>query len=358
MNTKYRVPSMAEIENIEPNGFKVVSTFSGGGGSCLGYRMAGFEVVWANEFVEEAQKTYRANHKDTFLNTQDIRTVSAKQIMSEAKIEKGQIDLFDGSPPCSAFSTAGKREKIWGKEKAYSDTVQRVDDLFFEYTRLLYELQPKTFIAENVSGLVKGKARGYFKEILKRMEESGYVVSARLINAKNLGVPQSRERIIFYGIRKDLNAIPEFPKPQRQIITLKDALEGVENDEEEVKALLEEIEKHNYGKVLKKLPKNPKKAIKGSKIMNGSYFNLSRESFYEPCSTICQANGRHSASGNCHPTEDRKFTIAEVKRIMSVPDDFILTGSYTEQWERLGRMVPPVMMKHIAESVAETLKTL
>lgn len=297
MRTKYKVPTMAEIEKIEPNGFNVVSTFAGGGGSCLGYRMAGFKVVWANELIEEAQNTYRANNKSTFLNTQDIRDVTAKQILNEAKLSKGEIDLFDGSPPCASFSTAGSRERSWGKEKHYSGIIQRVDDLFFEYIRLLNDLQPKTFIAENVSGLVKGKAKGYFKEIIKGMEASGYVVSARLVNAKYLGVPQSRERIIFHGVRKDLGVEPSFPKPQKPIFTLKDALEGVENDENEIKALCEQVERYRYGKVLKKMPKNPKKPLKGSNLMDGSYFNLSRESFYHPCSTICQRNGNRSASG-------------------------------------------------------------
>ena len=109
--------------------------------------------------------------------------------------------------------------------------------------------------------------------------------------------------------------------------------------------------KYKWGEVIKRIPKNPKKAIQGSSIMNGSYFNLVRESMYQPCSTICQMNGNASAAGNCHPLEDRKFTIAELKRITSIPDDFILTGTYEDQWERLGRMVPPVMMKNISEHV-------
>ena len=102
---------MKEIWSLPWNGYNVVSTFSGGGGSCLGYEMAGYHVVWANEFIPEAQKTYRLNHPNTFLNTHDIRTVTAEQIIKETNIPKGEIDLFDGSPPCCAFSTSGKREK-------------------------------------------------------------------------------------------------------------------------------------------------------------------------------------------------------------------------------------------------------
>lgn len=355
MSGDYKVPSMKEIENIPWNGFNVVSTFSGGGGSCLGYRMAGYRVLYANEFIEEARNTYKANHPNSYLDGRDIRTISGDDILNIINLEKGEIDLLDGSPPCCAFSTAGSREKGWGKVRAYSDSAQRVDDLFFEYTRLIRELQPKTFVAENVSGLVKGTAKGYFINIIKEMKSCGYDVSARLLNAKYLGVPQSRERIIFVGVRNDLiekyHVKPIHPTPINNIITLKDAFKGVVNDENEVRQLTEDIKKYKVYQVMQKLPKNPKKAIKGSSVMNGSWFNLSRESMYRPCSTICQMNGQMGAAGNIHPLYDRKFTIAELKRITSVPDDFVLTGTYAQQWERLGRMVPPVMMKSIAETV-------
>lgn len=343
---------MTEIEKIPWNGKNVVSTFSGGGGSCLGYRMAGYKVVYANEFVEEAQKTYRANNPNCYLDTRDIRTVMPEDILRKTGLSYGEIDLFDGSPPCCAFSTAGKREAGWGEERAYSDgKVQRVDDLFFEYTRLLKGLQPKTFIAENVSGLMKGTARGYFNNIMKELRDCGYIVRASLLNAMWLGVPQNRQRVIFMGVRKDLHLNPVYPKPFDYYIPLKVALDGVENDEKELAYKYEEMNHYKVGEVLRKIPKNPKKATPGSKVMNGSWFNLIRESMYQPSSTICQSNGMIGRSGNCHPFEDRKFTIPELKRITSIPDDFILTGDYEQQWERLARMVPPVMMKQIAESV-------
>lgn len=359
MSGNYKVPSMKEIEAIPWNGFNVVSTFSGGGGSCLGYRMAGYKVLYANEFIEEARNTYKANCPNTYLDGRDIRVITGKDILNIIGMKKGEIDLFDGSPPCSAFSTAGSREHGWGKVKNYSDSKQRVDDLFFEYTRLLKELQPKVFVAENVSGLVKGTAKGYFKLILQEMKSCGYEVSARLLNAKYLGVPQSRERIIFIGVRKDLsekyNLIPIHPKPLKNIIILGEALKDINNDYKEIEKNINDANKYKWGEVAKRLPNNPRKAIKGSKIMNGSYFNLSKESMYAPCSTICQKNGNPSACGNIHPLYNRKFTISELKRITSVPDDFILTGTYIQQWERLGRMVPPIMMMHIAKTIEKEI---
>src|SRR5687767_12534658 len=116
----YRVPSMAEIAAVPWNGFTAVSTFSGCGGSSLGYKMAGFRVLWANEFIPAAQEVYRANHPATILDTRDIRTVQPEDILDAIKLKPGQLDLFDGSPPCASFSTAGAREAGWGKVKKYS----------------------------------------------------------------------------------------------------------------------------------------------------------------------------------------------------------------------------------------------
>lgn len=348
----YKVPTMAEIEAIPWNGYNVVSTFSGGGGSCLGYRMAGYHVLWANEFVEEAQRTYRANHKDTILDTRDIRQVKPGEILEATGLKQGELDLFDGSPPCCAFSMAGKREKGWGQERDYSDgKSQQIETLFYEYIRLLNGLQPKCFIAENVSGLVKGTAIGYFKEFIGEMKQCGYRVKAQLINAKYLGVPQSRERVIFIGVRNDLNMEPVFPKPERYIYNLREAFDGLPEDREEKDRLIAEIKDYKIGKILSKLPKNPEHKISAAKIMNGSYFNLIRSSFNDPSPTLCQLGAVQSCACACACDEDRRFTIREIKRISSLPDDFILTGDYRQQYERAARMVPPVMMMYISKTI-------
>lgn len=354
---KYVVPSMAEINRKKGTAGKVCSLFSGGGGSSLGYKMAGFSVVYANEFVEEARATYKANFPKTYVDGRDIRTVTPEDILEKTGLKKGELDVLDGSPPCCAFSMCGKRDKKWGKARKYSDNkTQVVDDLFFEYIRILDGLQPKVFVAENVKGLVVGAAKGYFNEILKKMRECGYVVNAAVINSKWLGVPQARERTIFIGVRKDLGLFPVFPKPHKNIVTLKTAFEGVENSDEELEYLREEYENAAFAKVLDKMPKNPTHPICASSITEGgAYMNLKRESLYTVCSTVCQRGGTKGAASNCHPTEDRKFTIPEVKRIMSIPDDFILTGNRAQQWERAGRMVPPLMMKEIAICVKEVL---
>ena len=320
----YRVPSMTEIDAIPWNGYNVVSTFTGAGGSCLGYRMAGFRVLWASEFIPAAAEVYRLNHPGVYLDTRDIRSVQPEEILKQIGIKRGDLDLLDGSPPCASFSTAGKREAGWGKVKNYSETKQRVDDLFFEYARILDGLQPKVFIAENVSGLVKGKAKGYFKMILQALKDCGYHVKAKLLDAQWLGVPQMRQRVIFQGVRQDLGLEAVYPKPLSYQYSVREALPNIT-------ALR-----------LGGVPENWATSQRCA-------------------STVAQSDGyRKSNTGymSAYQVRDsqherRHWTIAELKRICGFPDDFQLTGSYGQQWERLGRAVPPVMMKHIASAVRD-----
>lgn len=222
----YQIPSMAEIAALRgTSGLRAVSTFSGCGGGCLGLEWAGFEVLWASEFIPIARETYEANHPGIPVDSRDIRLVQPEEILEACGGEPP--DLMEGSPPCADFSTAGKRQAGWGREKVYSETRQRVDDLFFEYARLVRGVQPRAFIAENVSGLVKGTAKGYFREILAAFKDCGYRVRARVLDAQWLGVPQQRQRLIFVGIREDLGLEPPFPSPLPYRYTIADALPWV-----------------------------------------------------------------------------------------------------------------------------------
>jgi DNA (cytosine-5)-methyltransferase 1 len=333
----YKVPSMEDIKNIPWNGFNVVSTFSGAGGSCLGYRMAGYRVLWANEFIPAAQQCYRANHTNSILDTRDIRLVQPEDILKATGLRIGEIDIFDGSPPCAAFSTAGKREAGWAKVKKYSDTRQRVDDLFFEYTRLIKGTQPKVFVAENVSGLIKGTAKGYFLEILKALKSCGYNVKCKVLDAQWLGVPQMRQRTIFVGVRNDLNLEPVHPKPLNYQYNVKEAWEGLSpsNDRNFAHTKLYEhwLNCDHRGN-------------------NNKRLNLKRLRWLDPSNTVCQTMTESvGTAALTHPDIPRYPTIPELKRISAFPDDFVLTGTYSSQWERIGRAVPPVMMSHIAKTI-------
>lgn len=383
----YRVPSMDDIRALPWNGFKVASTFAGGGGSSTGYRMAGFQVVYANEFVEAARDTYAANKAPyTVLDGRDIRTVTAESILEMTGLKPGELDVLDGSPPCASFSTAGKREQAWGKVKKYSDREQRTDDLFYEFVRLLRGLQPKAFVAENVSGLVKGTAKGYFLRILAELKASGYRVECRLLDAQWLGVPQQRQRTIFVGVRDDLGRAPAYPKPLAYRYSVRDALPwilrqgdngpfggGAMRDATLPSPTIGASPQTGNGKFPGSLVEaappwyvEPEADMsryavgaEWDKLKPGGqsdrYFSLVRPHLDVPSPTVTAKGGDASAASVTHPTEKRKFSIAELRRVCSFPDDYKLTGTYQQQWERCGRSVPPVMMSHIAAAVRDRI---
>lgn len=368
---------MAEIGAlIGTNGLEVVSTFSGAGGSCLGFEMAGYRVRWANEFVPAAREVYALNHPDVVLDPRDIRAIKPEEILSVIGKRVGEIDVLEGSPPCASFSMTGTREKHWGKVKKYSDTKQRTDDLFYEYVRLLRGLKPKVFVAENVSGLVKGSAYGYFEMILKAMRSCGYRVRAKLLDAQWLGVPQDRRRVIFIGVREDLDKVPEFPRPLPYRYSLGEVLPSISKidgrtgpgftrvDTEidrPMNTILSSDPQHTRYRVHDKPTSFEKMAIarEWKKLKPGGcsrrYMNLMRSNVDRPSPTVTANGGGISTASVTHWSEPRKFFIEELLRICGFPDDFKLLGSYAQQWERLGRSVPPLMMRAIAETIRDRL---
>jgi len=309
--------------------------------------MAGFRVVYANEFIPEARKTYKANHPNSYLDGSDIRDLTPELLLERAGVKRGELDIFDGSPPCSAFSTAGSREKGWGKVKSYSDGAQRVDDLFYEYARILDGVQPKVFIAENVSGLVKGTAKGYFKRILQALRDCGYNVSCRVLDARWLGVPQMRKRTIFIGVRNDLGIEPVHPKPLPYSYTIGDAL-VIPPDDTTAKILGPDTETYKFWVHTKA----------GDTLGNTCKRLTGRNSFLTHCKQSPHVAANTVTQGIqqlYHWTEPRTLTLGELRRISGFPDDFILTGTFAQQWERIGRAVPPVMMSKIAATVADEI---
>ena len=383
----YAIPSMAEIAAVPWNGLNVVSTFAGAGGSSLGYRMAGFRVLWANEFVAAAREVYALNARPgTIVDGRDIRAIDPAQILAAIGLQQGELDLLDGSPPCASFSTAGARQEHWGQVKTYSDTEQRTDDLFFEFARILAGLMPKTFVAENVSGLVKGVAKGYFLDILRTLKAPGYRVKARLLDAQWLGVPQMRARIIFVGVRDDLDLEPVHPVPLRYRYSVRDACPWIarvgdngrfgaggmrasdvpsgtigtgpsrSNGNGRFPPSLVEDDPDRRPPVDLDGP-SPAVLTHGrahtqSELTYKSTAPRSPEQSPDDPSRTIRTHGR---GWNPAGVERRKFTIAELKRICSFPDDFVLTGTYAQQWERLGRAVPPLMMRAIAQKIRDKI---
>jgi DNA (cytosine-5)-methyltransferase 1 len=195
---------------------KVFSCFACGGGSTMGYKLAGFDVLGCNEIDKKMIDCYIENHHPLLAFNEPIQTFKER---NDLPGELFNLDILDGSPPCSSFSMAGNREKDWGKEKKFREgqSKQVLDTLFFDFVDLAKKLQPKVIVAENVKGILLGDAYQYFKKINQSFKDAGYSVRAWLLNASLMGVPQQRERVFFIGLRKDLvdkmnwhnNHIPE-----------------------------------------------------------------------------------------------------------------------------------------------------
>lgn len=182
---------------------KVFSCFACGGGSTMGYKLAGFDVVGCNEIDPRVMNIYISNHHPKHSFLEPIQTFKDRTAFPE---ELYQLDILDGSPPCSAFSIAGSREEAWGVEKKFREgqATQILDTLFFDFIELAKKLQPKVVIAENVKGLLQGDAMKYVQRIYKEFDEAGYSCQHWLLDAQFMGVPQRRERVFFVCLRKDL----------------------------------------------------------------------------------------------------------------------------------------------------------
>ena len=185
---------------------KVFSCFACGGGSTMGYKLAGFDVIGCNEIDPRMNKVYVANHHPKHNYLMDIRDMVKLAKSHELPEELYQLDILDGSPPCSSFSMAGNREDDWGKEKKFREgqAEQVLDTLFFDFIALAKMLQPKIVIAENVKGLLVSEAFSYVKRIYAEFNNAGYEVIHCLVNGSEMGVPQKRERCFFLAVRKDL----------------------------------------------------------------------------------------------------------------------------------------------------------
>ena len=373
MNNYKRYTLQDTLDSEKRALFNVLSTFAGGGGSSTGYRLAGGKILAINEFVEEAQNTYRENYPNTTIVPGDIKKLTGTYLMEQAGVKVSELDILDGSPPCSAFSMAGSvshgegrtHADAFGKTKQYSDIkgVENVEDLFFEFLRVAKDIKPKVIIGENVEGLTMGQAERYFHKIQNTFEEIGYLVVADVLDASYFGVPQSRKRCFFIGVREDvaekvginfMTMYQLYPDKNDFRTTLGEAINDIVNeDKEELDYLFDKISPEKaVGKTLMKMPKDPDKVLTGMDYHEkGHHFNLKRSSLRKPCPTITAMGNLAGVAGTCHPIEDRKFTIKELKRIMSLPEDFKLTGKHKQQSERIGRMVPPLMMKALAESV-------
>ena len=299
----------------EANAPTVISTFAGCGGSSLGYHMAGFRELLAVEWEQNAADTFRLNFPHVPLYHGDIAKLSVAECLRLANIAPGDLDVFDGSPPCQGFSTSGKREIGDARNQ-----------LFREYCRLLEGLRPRAFVMENVSGMVKGDFKIIFAEILRTLKGCGYRVKARLLNAMFFGVPQSRERMIFIGVREDIGHEPSHPDGWCDPISLLSGLSGLSGLS---------MVREGFG------------PTKLDRVRNEEFANKWRSARL-PCCTIVKS--RPPILG-FESGQQREMTPQECQRIGSFPDPFRFIGGASKTVERIGNSVPPLLMRSIARHV-------
>lgn len=323
---------------------KVFSCFACGGGSTMGYKLAGFDVIGHNDIDKKMIEVYKANHNPKYSFLESITTFAKRKDLPQ---ELYNLDILDGSPPCSSFSMAGNREKDWGKEKVFREgqELQVLDTLFFDFIDLAKELQPKVVVAENVKGLLLGAAKEYVIKIYKAFDEAGYYCQHFLLDASKMGVPQRRERVFFICLRKDLaskflywqDMFTEIPKLELNFNEPEICFGIIDNE-------TENYQDANTTKTALKYWHLTKPGESFSSVANGSFFNWIRLNRNQVSNTIPAQTNYTYHSDICRPLNKEEYCL-----IGSYPKDYNFID--VKPHYLIGMSVPPVMTAQIATEV-------
>ena len=321
---------------------KIVSLFSGAGGLDLGFKSAGFDIIFANEFDKDIWATYEHNHPETPLDKRSITLIDENEVP--------ECDGIIGGPPCQSWSEGGARRGINDKR----------GQLFFDFIRILQAKKPSFFLAENVSGMLAERHSEALENIKNTFQEAGYDLHFKLLNATDYGIAQDRKRVIFIGFRSDLNIDYSFPQPHDETQALKDIIKDLED---------------SAVPALNKSKPNPEAKIANHEFMTGGFSSMymSRNrvrSWDEPSFTI-QAGGRHAPIHPSSPkmikietdkfmfapnSEYRRLSVRECARIQSFPDDFIFKyNDVNHGYKMIGNAVNVTFAKILAESIFSAL---
>jgi len=334
---KWHLTDGYPAKGIEYHGHSVFGTFVCGGGSTMGYKLAGFHHIGGVEIDKKVAECYRINHSPKYLFNEDIREFNKRGDLPD---ELYNLDLLDGSPPCSSFSMAGNREKDWGKEKQFAEgqALQTLDDLVFTYCDTIIKLQPKAFLLENVKGIIQGNAKSYSKKIVEKMTNAGYAVQVFLLNAASMGVPQKRERVFFVGNKMKYPKL-ELAFNEKPIVFGEFRIHG-ENDQTftdyDMNIWLNRRENDkDYGDVNMRL-KGKQSSFSGKFISDNEVVN-----------TMAAASGTKLVSAK----EPRRLNSKELKMCGTFPLDYDFQD--VEMRHVMGMSVPPVMTAQIAHKIYE-----
>lgn len=299
----------------------------------MGYKRAGMDVVGAVDIDPEMMEFYRANLHPARSLTDTVGAVLNQPELVDAW--QG-VDIVDGSPPCTSFSTLGTRDKTWGQDRYFREgqATQVLDQLFFDYLNVVDKLQPKVFIAENVAGMMKGKARGYVKKILDVGTSYGYDVQLFHLLARDYSVPQRRPRVFFVGRRRDLGWQPLSCPASTGTVTNRQALNGTQTDGQAVTRLGHHEWSAGGGK---QYSQRETGAIRGF-----SHQVLKPDRVGDV--TVASAGKYY------HWAEPRHLSTSEMLRLGTFPDDYKVTSASKARYI-VGMSVPPKMMEAVAGQV-------
>lgn len=309
----------------------------------MGYKLAGFDVLGGVEIDPEMMGIYRKNFnpRHSFqMPVQDFKNIPIDDMPDELY----ELDVLDGSPPCSSFSMAGSREDAWGKEKKFREgqTEQRLDDLFFHFIDVAARLEPKMVVAENVKGMLIGNARGYVKEIFSAFDKAGYDCQLFLLNASRMGVPQARERTFFIARRRDL----KIPKVTMNFEETPIPFSSIDDGQLDDPNLALTPTGAKYWFVCP-----PGKSF-SSVHEKGSLFNWIKVHPNKPLNTLASGNARLMF----HWKQPRLLSDREWVRGQSFPDDYDFLGA--DPRYVCGMSVPPLMMQRVASEIARSLLSI
>jgi DNA (cytosine-5)-methyltransferase 1 len=315
--------NLSDLKNVPSNGVKVMSTFACGGGSSMGYKRAGCQIVAANDIDPEMAWHYKRNLNPPLYYLCPIRDLLTKDLPPELFA----LDILDGSPPCSTFSMAGSREEGWGKDKHFREgqAKQVLSDLFFDYLDLVERLKPRVAIAENVKGMILGNAKGYTKMVMERFRAIGYRPQLFLVNSADCGVPQRRERVFFVAIRNDIKVQPLKLAPKHRWISAGEAISDLRNDLGKWKMVTASNQRHTLAGRLQPWP------------------------FTQPSPTLTAGSSKELID---ELKRFGDFTFADYKRLGSFPDDYHAKTDKIGKY-MIGMSVPPKMTEQVARAVID-----
>jgi len=329
--------------------YSVLELFAGAGGLAIGLEKAGLKCVALNEIDKWACQTLRKNRPNWKVLEGDIKNFDFKEYYEK-------VDVVTGGFPCQSFSYAGKKLGL----------ADARGTLFYEFARVVKEVNPPICIGENVRGLLSHDGGKTLQGMISILDEIGYhVVPVQVLKAINYKVPQKRERLILAGVRKDINLKYEYPKPHNKIYTLKDALQkGALYDTnvppspgakypQSKKAVLDLVPQKGYWR---DLPLDIQQAFMGGSFhLGGGKTGIARRiGWDEPCLTLTCSPAQKQTE-RCHPEETRPFTVREYARIQTFPDDWVFEGSMAQQYKQIGNAVPVNLGMEVWFSIVQFL---